>query len=32
MIKTFWDSAVAAVERYRELPDKVIYTNILMFG
>lgn len=32
MIKKLWDSAVAAAERYRELPDKIIDTNILMFG
>jgi|AGSF01.1.fsa_nt_gi hypothetical protein len=32
MIKKLWDSAVAAAERYRELPDKFIDTNILMFG
>lgn len=32
MIKRLWDSAVAAAERYRELPDKIIDTNMVMFG
>jgi hypothetical protein len=32
MIKHFLDSVVAATERYRELPDKFIDTNMVLMG
>ncbi len=32
MIKHFLDSVAAAAERYRELPDKFIDTNMVLMG
>ncbi len=31
-MKNFLDSVVAAAERYRELPDKFIDTNMVLLG